>query len=226
MTYQIAIDGPAGSGKSTLANEIAKVLGFVHVDTGALYRTVGLYMFRHGIDPTDEVAVTNALADMHLQMCYENGVQKMYLGEEEVSAQIRTKEISVYASKVSAIGAVRAYLLQTQQDFASCHNVVMDGRDIGTVILPHAQVKLFLTTTPEECAKRRYLEFLAQGKSTTYEEVLEDQRKRDYADATRATAPLKPAPDAVLFDTTALDIPGATAAALAIIAEKQKVLSV
>lgn len=199
----IAIDGPSGAGKSTLAKLIAGELGFLYVDTGAIYRTVGLYAHKNGVDPKDAPAVTALLDTIQIEMKYgEDGLQHMYLNGEDVTTQIRQHEISAYASAVSAIPEVRAFLLDMQRSFARTNDVVMDGRDIGTVVLPDAQVKLFLTAEPEDRARRRYEELLARGQQADYETVLKDLNQRDYNDSHRATAPLRQAEDALLLDTT------------------------
>lgn len=202
----IAIDGPAGAGKSTLARRLAADLQLVYVDTGAMYRTIGLYMARCGVDLADSAAVEAKLPEIGLELRYENGVQKMILNGEDVSREIRTEQASANASRVSAIPAVRAFLLDTQRDLARKCSVIMDGRDIGTVILPNADLKIFLTASPEERANRRYAEQMARGEAVSYEEILREIKERDVRDTTRATAPLKPAEDAVLLDTTGHDL--------------------
>lgn len=198
----IAIDGPAGAGKSTLARKLAADLQLVYVDTGAMYRTIGLYMTRCGVDLTDSAAVEARLPEIDLELRYVAGTQCMILNGEDVSRAIRTEEASVNASKVSAIPAVRAFLLETQRGLARKCSVIMDGRDIGTVILPNADLKIFLTASAEERAKRRYTEQVERGEKVSYEEILREIRERDIRDTTRATAPLKPAEDAVTLDTT------------------------
>ena len=199
---QIAIDGPSGAGKSTVAKALAAKLGIIYVDTGALYRTVGYYVRSKDVDPKDAKGVEALLGDVHVDLKYENGTQVVYLNGENLGDRIRTPEMSMYASAVSAIPAVRAFLLHTQQDIANRHSVIMDGRDIGTVILPDADVKIFLTASNECRAKRRYDELVAKGIQTTYEEVLADMNARDEADSTRDVAPCVPAPDAVTFDNS------------------------
>lgn len=199
----IAIDGPAGAGKSTLAKKIAGSLGYLYVDTGAIYRTVGLYTRNHNVDPKDAAAVTALLNSIQIEMNYgDDGLQHMYLNGEDVTQAIRQHEISSYASDVSAIPQVRAFLLDMQRNMAKSNNVVMDGRDIGTVVLPDADVKIFLTASPEERAQRRYEELLQRGQQADYETVLKDLLERDYNDSHRASAPLRQAEDAVLADTT------------------------
>lgn len=204
MKFQsIAIDGPSGAGKSTLAKMVAEKLGFLYVDTGAIYRTVGLYARKSEVEPTDAPAVIGLLDSIQIEMNYgEDGLQHMYLNGEDVTTQIRQHEISAYASAVSAIPEVRAFLLEMQRDLARTHNVVMDGRDIGTVVLPDATVKLFLTADVEDRARRRYEELLARGQQADYETVLNDVKVRDHNDTTRASAPLRQAEDAVLLNTT------------------------
>lgn len=213
----IALDGPSGAGKSSLAKEIAKRLGIVYLDTGALYRTVGLYAKMRGVDPKDESAVAPILSDLDIDVKIENGAQQVYLNGECVGDSIRTPEMSMYASAVSALPTVRAFLLETQRAFARRSSVIMDGRDIGTVVLPDADVKIFLTASDEVRAKRRLLELQEKGQNVTFEEVLADMRARDLADSTRAAAPLKKADDAVLLDNGALDFEGTVIAALDII---------
>lgn len=219
--YSVAIDGPSGAGKSTLAKAAAAALGICYVDTGAIYRTIGYGVYRRGIDPSDAGAVAAVLPDMQLEMRYDQaGLQRMMLAGEDVTDQIRLPEMSKYASKVSAIPAVRDFLLELQQEQARRHSVIMDGRDIGTVVLPDATVKIFLTATPEARATRRWKEYQAKGIDTPYEEVLADVKQRDYQDTHRAAAPLKQAEDAVLLDTSELDFEQSLAAMKEIIAAK------
>ena len=217
---KIAIDGPSGAGKSSLARAIARELGIVYVDTGALYRTVGLFVRRANVDPKDAEGVIACLPQIDLKMTYENGEQIIRLCGEPVGESIRTPEISMCASAVSAIPAVRSFLLETQRRIARETGVVMDGRDIGTVILPDAEVKIFLIASPEARAKRRTLELAAKGVKTTYEEVLADMQERDKNDSTRAVAPAVPAEDAVMLDNSDLTPEGTLARALAIVREK------
>ncbi|MBQ8495150.1 MAG: (d)CMP kinase [Clostridia bacterium] len=198
----IAIDGPAGAGKSTIAKRLAAELHFVYVDTGALYRTVGLAALRRGIDPTDVEGVESLLPSICVELTYIDDTQRVLLDGEDVSELIRTPEVSMAASAVSAMPAVRKFLFHLQREIASSHNVIMDGRDIGTVVLPHAQVKIFLSASAEDRARRRYDEMLAKGMEAVYEDVLEDMKQRDYNDSHRAAAPLKPADDAIMVDTT------------------------
>ena len=219
-TIKIAIDGPSGSGKSTLAKGLAKELGYVYVDTGAIYRTVGLFAKRNSIDPHDEEAISARFADIDISLKWEDGAQKIFLSDEDVSELIRTPEASMYASAVSALPKVRAFLLDMQRSFAKKSNVIMDGRDIGTVILPDAQVKIFMQAHPEERARRRMLELNAKGKNVTFEEVYADMVLRDKNDSSREVAPCVPAKDAVVFDNTGLDIPQTVKKALEMIKEK------
>lgn len=203
----IAIDGPSGAGKSTIAKALAQELGFLYVDTGAIYRTVGLEVFRRGADPSDETAVAAILPQLEISMSYgADGLQHMYLGGEDVTEAIRRHEISDYASKVSAIPAVRAYLLEMQRKLAREHDVIMDGRDIGTVVLPEADLKVFLTAAAEDRANRRFLELRQRGQNTDFDVVLRDVIQRDRQDMQREIAPLRQAADAVLVDTTGIDL--------------------
>ncbi len=202
-TRAIAIDGPSGAGKSTLARYAAKELGFLYVDTGAIYRTLALFALRQGVDPADANAVTALLPQVHISLTYgEDGLQHMSLQGEDVTEDIRRHAVSAAASQVSAIPAVRDYLLETQRRLAREHDVVMDGRDIGTVVLPQAQVKIFLTATPEDRAQRRYEELLRRGQSPEYDQVLQDVKDRDFRDTHRAAAPLRQGEDALFLDTT------------------------
>ncbi len=204
----VAMDGPVGAGKSSVARECAKRLGFIYVDTGALYRACGLFCKREGIEiiPENEGRIEAAIkGGLTLEIKLLEGVQHVFMNGEDVSEEIRLPEISMAASAVSAIPAVRRFLLDTQRSVAAENNVIMDGRDIGTVILPNAQVKIFITAKPEIRAKRRYDELVAKNTPTTFEEVLSDLMKRDYNDSHRAEAPLKQAEDAVLLDTSELD---------------------
>ena len=199
----VAIDGPSGAGKSTLARAAAAELGFLYVDTGAIYRTVGYYAYTKGADPSDAAAVEALLPEIHVELTYgEDGLQHMLLNGADVTREIRLPEISMYASRVSAIPAVRAFLLEMQREMARRYDVIMDGRDIGTVVLPEADVKLFLTASPEDRAMRRFLELQQRGTPQDYETLLREIRDRDENDASRAAAPLRPAEDAVRLDTT------------------------
>jgi len=210
----IAIDGPAGAGKSTMARAVAKELGYVYVDTGAIYRTVGYYVDLCGIGPRDVDGVTRLIDEVNIEIRYdENGVQQMILNGKDVSGEIRTQRMSDYASKLSTLQVVRDFLLDVQRDMARHNNVVMDGRDIGTVVLPDAQVKIFLTASAEVRANRRLLELQQKGdKKATYEKVLKEIKERDDRDMNRPIAPLKPAADSVLLDTSELNIEQAVAA--------------
>lgn len=198
----IAIDGPAGAGKSTIAKAVSKALGFIYVDTGALYRAVGYYVTKNGVSASDESGVTNLLSQINVELKFVNAEQRVFLNGEDVSPFIRTPEISMAASAVSAIPSVRQFLFETQRKIARENNVVMDGRDIGTVVLPNADVKIFLTASPEERARRRYDELVQKGETVNYDDVLKDVITRDYNDSHRAIAPLKQADDATLIDTT------------------------
>ena len=220
MNFKIALDGPSGAGKSSLAKLIASRLGILYVDTGAMYRSIGLYMQMHGIDPSDEEKVLSALPTVSLDIRFENGEQRIYLCGEFVGDRIRTPEISMYASRVSAIGGVRAYLLDAQRSLAKENSVIMDGRDIGTVIFPDAEVKIFLTASAEARARRRLIELCAKGIQTTYEDVLGDMQKRDKNDREREIAPAVAATDAVILDNSDLTVDGTVDAAIAIIEEK------
>ncbi|MGN0650404.1 MAG: (d)CMP kinase [Oscillospiraceae bacterium] len=201
----VAVDGPVGAGKSSIAREAAKRLGFIYVDTGALYRAIGLYCKRAGADLSSPDSVAQTSKGVTPVIRLVDGVQHIYLGDEDVSEEIRLPEISMAASAVSAVPQVRAALLDLQRDLARTSSVIMDGRDIGTVVLPDAAVKIFLTAAPEIRAKRRFDELCAKGVATTFEEVLADLNQRDYNDSHRASAPLKQADDAVLADTSQLD---------------------
>lgn len=198
----IAIDGPSGAGKSTLAKALAKKLGYIYVDTGALYRAIGLFVRRAGIFPDESEKIIAALPRVEVRLAYENGEQKVLLSGEDVSSLIRTNEISAYASKVSAIPEVRDFLLDLQRNMARENNVIMDGRDIGTVILPDADAKFFVTASEEARIRRRYEELKAKGQNVTMEEVAQSMRERDENDSTRKTAPAIPAADAVFIDNS------------------------
>ncbi len=203
----VAIDGPSGAGKSTIARKVAEVFSFIYVDTGAIYRTLGLAVRRRELDPRDAAAVVPILPELSIEIDYgADGAQRMLLDGEDVSSLIRTPEMSMYASAVSALPAVRAYLLDMQRAFAEKMSVVMDGRDIGTVVLPQAGLKIFLTASAEARAERRHRELLEKGQSVSYEEVYADMLERDHNDSTRAAAPLKPAEEAVFVDTTELSL--------------------
>ena len=220
MSVNIAIDGPAGAGKSTLARKAAEKLGYIYVDTGALYRTVGLYSIRKGYDTKDAEKVISTLDDIDIKLGFTDEGQRVYLNGEDVSDAIRTPEASMGASNVSAIPKVREFLFDLQKDIAKNNNCLMDGRDIGTVVLPDAQVKIFLTASPETRAKRRYDELVAKGSDVTFQEVLDDLIKRDYQDTHREVAPLKAADDAEILDTSPLTFDESLDAILAVIAKK------
>lgn len=202
----VAIDGPSGAGKSSMARRLAAELGYTYVDTGAMYRAVGLYALRAGKDPADNAAVEALLPQVHLDILLKDGTQHVLLNGEDVSAAIRAEEVGMAASAVGANPAVRAFLLDTQRSLAKSRDVLMDGRDIGTVVLPDATVKIFLTASPEARAQRRFAELQAKGEQADFETVLADIRRRDDQDTHRAAAPLRQAEDAVLVDTSELDI--------------------
>ncbi|MBR5438338.1 MAG: (d)CMP kinase [Clostridia bacterium] len=203
----VAIDGPAGAGKSTISKAAAAELGYIYIDTGALYRTVGINALRHGVDTKDAAAVIATLTDeLNIELKFIDGEQRMFLNGDDVSKEIRTPEASMAASAVSAVPEVRSYLFDLQKNLAKSNNCIMDGRDIGTVVLPEADVKIFLTASPEARAKRRYIELLEKGMDAKYEDVLADMIERDYNDSHRAIAPLKQADDAVLADTSDIDL--------------------
>ncbi|MDE6841356.1 MAG: (d)CMP kinase [Oscillospiraceae bacterium] len=208
MSYRsIAIDGPSGAGKSTLAKRLAQELGFLYVDTGAIYRTVGLAARSRGADPDREAEVAAVLPQLAITMGYgEDGLQHMFLDGQDVTAAIRENEISAWASKVAALPAVREFLLEMQRRTAREHDVIMDGRDIGTVVLPQADVKIFLTAAPEARAQRRFRELLERGQQADFDQVLREVVERDRRDTQRETAPLRQAEDAVLAETTGLDL--------------------
>ena len=217
----IAIDGPSGAGKSTLAKEISSKLGYLYVDTGAIYRTIGYYVLTQGIEPTDAAAVTAVLPQVQIRMSYEaDGLQHMYLNGRDVTGEIRLPEVSRYASDVSAHPPVRSFLLEMQRQLARENSVIMDGRDIGTVVLPDADVKIFLTATPEARARRRWKELEQRGTPQPYETVLADIQTRDYNDMNRAIAPLRQADDAGLLDTTEMNFRESMEAILELIKEK------
>ncbi len=216
-TYKIALDGPSGSGKSTLAKNLAGKYGFVYIDTGALYRTIGLFVCEKGIASDDASAVVSVLPEIKIEMKLENGGGVVYLGGRRIGDEIRTPVISKYASDVSKIPEVRAFLLETQRSIARENNVIMDGRDIGTVILPDAQVKMFVTASIEARAKRRYAELCEKGVETTYDEVLADMKWRDANDSNRDIAPAVPAPDAIMFDNSGLTVEETVESAMRII---------
>lgn len=221
MPTAVALDGPAGAGKSSIAKRAAKELGFIYVDTGALYRTIGLAACRAGVEPVDSPEVDALLEKITVELTFnDKGEQVVLLNGEDVSGEIRTPEASMTASKISAIPNVRAYLLDLQRDMAKTNDIIMDGRDIGTVVLPDAQVKIFLTASPEARAGRRYKELIEKGMSVKYEDILSDVIERDYNDTHRKTAPLKAAEDSVTVDTTELDFEQSVNAIISVIKEK------
>lgn len=216
----VAIDGPAGAGKSTLARRLAAELGYIYVDTGAMFRTIGLYALRAGKDPKDNEAVNVLLPEISLKFAFIEGEQHIYLNGEDVSTAIRTEEVGMAASAVGANPEVRAFLLGMQRDMAKTQDVLMDGRDIGTVVLPDATVKIFLTASPEARATRRWKEYQQKGVEVSYEEVLADVRQRDYQDTHRAAAPLRQADDAQLLDTSEMNFEQSLEAMKKMIVEK------
>ncbi len=220
-TIRVAVDGPSGAGKSTLARAAAAALGFLYVDTGAIYRTVGLFIRDRGVDLGEEAAVGAALPSLRVELRYdEAGRQRMFLNGRDVSGEIRLPEISRYASAVSALPVVRAYLMETQRELARKNSVVMDGRDIGTVVLPDAEVKVFLTASAAVRAERRCRELAERGTPQPFDEVLRDIEDRDFRDTHREAAPLRRAEDAALLDTSALDFRQSLEALLGIIRER------
>ena len=216
----VAIDGPAGAGKSTLARRLAAELGYIYVDTGAMFRTIGLYALRAGKDPKDNEAVNALLPEISLKFAFIGGEQHIYLNGEDVSTAIRTEAAGMAASAVGANPEVRAFLLGMQRDMAKTQDVLMDGRDIGTVVLPDATVKIFLTASPEARATRRWKEYQQKGVEVSYEEVLADVRQRDYQDTHRAVAPLRQADDAQLLDTSEMNFEQSLEAMKKMIVEK------
>ena len=218
--YSIAIDGPSGAGKSTIAKAAAKELGFVYLDTGAIYRTVAWHITMMGIGPKDTDHVPMLLDDANIRIDFQPDGQHMILNGKDITQEIRTPEIASVASQAAAQPSVREFLLDMQRDLAKTHNIIMDGRDIGTVVLPDASVKIYLTATPEARAMRRYQEYLEKGQKASYEEVLADQKKRDYDDSHRKIVPLKQAKDAVLVDTTEMGLQESIDYCVALIREK------
>lgn len=216
----VAIDGPAGAGKSTVARGAAAKLGFIYVDTGALYRAVGVYALGKGLDTKDAESVSSVLPEITVELKFIDGVQHVFLNGKDVSVEIRTPDASMAASNVSAIPAVRSFLFDLQRDIASKNNCIMDGRDIGTVVLPHAQVKIFLTADPEERAMRRYKELIVKDPDVKYDDVLADLKVRDYQDSHREIAPLKPAEDSVVYNTTGNTLEESVEDVISIIKEK------
>ncbi|MBE6972218.1 MAG: (d)CMP kinase [Ruminococcaceae bacterium] len=219
--YSVAVDGPSGAGKSTLSKAVAAELGIVYVDTGAIYRTIGYYVFSKNIDPKDAAAVIAVLPQLEIEMRYaDDGLQHMYLNGQDVTKEIRLPQISMYASNVSAIPEVRTFLLEMQREMARRSCVIMDGRDIGTVVLPDAEVKIFLTADVEVRAQRRWEELRQRGTERPYKEVLREMEERDFNDSHRAAAPLKQADDAVLVETSVLGFEESKAKMLQVIREK------
>ena len=216
----VAIDGPAGAGKSTVSRAAAKEIGYIYVDTGALYRAVGVNALRIGADTKNAEQVAASLSGISVDLAFENGEQRVLLNGEDVSLEIRPPQASMAASDVSAVPQVRDFLFDLQKNIAAANNCIMDGRDIGTVVLPDAQVKIFLTASPEERAARRYKELVEKGSSVNYKDVLEDLIKRDYNDSHRAVAPLKPAEDSVILDTTGFTLEKSVNEIIRIIKEK------
>ena len=217
---QIAIDGPGGAGKSTISKAVAAKLGIVYVDTGALYRTVGYYVRSKEVDPHDREGVGALLGEISIEVRYVDGAQHVFLNGEDLGDKIRTPEMSMYASAVSAIPSVRAFLLETQKEIARKNSVIMDGRDIGTVILPNADCKIFLTASAECRAKRRYDELIAKGQTVSLEDVLREMNERDNQDSTREIAPAKAAPDAIVLDNSGLNLEESVDAVIALVKEK------
>lgn len=216
----IAIDGPSGAGKSTIARLVAARLGFMYIDTGALYRSVGVAALKRGFDPGDEKKVEQMLPTIRVTLGFVDGIQHVYVNDEDVSVQIRLPEASMAASAVSALPAVRRFLFGLQQDLAASHNCVMDGRDIGTVVLPDAEVKIFLTASPEVRAQRRYRELIEKGNEVNFDALLKEIIQRDYNDSHRAVAPLKKADDAVEIDSSEMTLDEVTEQILAIVHQK------
>lgn len=220
MRINIAIDGPAGAGKSTIAKTVSKELGYIYVDTGALYRTVGLNALRQGKNTREEAEVVPTLEGLEVSLRFVNGEQRVFLGDEDVSEAIRQNEVSMAASNVSAIPKVREFLFGLQRDIAEKNNCIMDGRDIGTVVLPNAKIKIYLTASAEARADRRFKELTEKGQSVNYDDILREIELRDYQDTHREIAPLKKADDAVLVDTTELDLQGSIEYMLKVIKER------
>ena len=218
--FSVAIDGPSGAGKSTISKAAAKVLGFVYLDTGAIYRTVAWHITMMGIGPKDTDHVPMLLDDANIEISFQEDGQHMILNGMDITGEIRTPEISAIASKVAAMPAVRDFLLDLQRDLAKKHNIIMDGRDIGTVVLPNASLKIYLTASAEERARRRHEEYLQKGQKSVYEEVLADQKKRDHDDMTRKIAPLKQAKDAILLDTTGMSFEASVEKVISLMKEK------
>lgn len=219
--FNIAIDGPAGAGKSSIAKEAARRLGFIYVDTGALYRTVALNAIRNNVSLNDPAAIAKTLPNAKISLAFADGTQRVMLNGEDVSEQIRTPDVSAGASKVSAVPAVRQYLFDLQNNLAAENDCLMDGRDIGTVVLPNAQLKVFLTASPEERARRRWNQLKEAGTEADYDEILKDVNQRDYQDTHREIAPLKQADDAILLDTTHMNFEEVVAELLRLTEERR-----
>ena len=218
--FNVAIDGPSGAGKSSVSKEAAKRMGFIHIDTGALYRSLAYSAIKNKININDEISLKNMLNMTKINIEFQDGVQNVILNGENVNDKIRTEEVSRGASDISKIPMIRAFLLDLQRDLARENNVVMDGRDIGTVVLPNADVKIFITASPEQRAERRYKELLAKGEKVVYNDILEKLIYRDHQDTHREIAPLKPCDDAVIIDTSDLDFSQSVNAVLDVIREK------
>ncbi len=219
-TYKIAVDGPSGAGKSTISRIVAGKLGFIYVDTGALYRAAALYVLKTGIHTADEASIVACLDSLKVTLAFSGGVQHVFLNGEDVSQKIRTPEVSMAASAVSAVPEVRKFLFNLQRTLADENNCIMDGRDIGTVVLPDAQIKIFLTASAEDRAKRRYDELVAKGVDVKYEDVLKDVNARDYNDSHREIAPLKPSEDSIMVDTTGNTLEQSVEMIISVIKEK------
>lgn len=222
MAFNIAIDGPAGAGKSTIAKKVAKKLSYIYVDTGAMFRAMALYCIRNGVNKEDEAAVSAACEQIEVSISYENGEQQVLLNGENVNGFIRTEEVGNTASSISVYGKVREKLLELQRRLAASQNVIMDGRDIGTCVLPNAQVKIYLTASVETRGKRRFLELQEKGQECNLEEICEDIRDRDYRDMHREIAPLKQAEDAVLVDSSHMTIEEVVETILELVKQAQK----
>lgn len=218
----IAIDGPAGAGKSTIAKAVAKRLGIIYLDTGAMYRSVAYYVLKHGVSVSDEKSVQGILGGLEMDIRYEDGAQQIYVCGENVTPYLREPHMSKAASDVSALPAVRYKMVELQREFAASHDVVLDGRDIGTFVLPEANCKFYMTASPEERAERRHKELVEKGSACTFKEVLDDINKRDYNDSHRAVAPLRQADDAVYIDTTGMTPEEVTELVVRTVSEKRK----
>lgn len=218
--YAVAIDGPAGAGKSTISRVVAKAIGFLYVDTGALYRAVAYDILQNQMDPADQKSVSGRLSAIEVHFGYEGSEQQVYLNGKNVTDKLRTPQVSAAASSVSAIADVRRFLFSQQQDIARENNIIMDGRDIGTVVLPNAQVKIYLTATAEERARRRFEELRQKGETVDFQHVLADLKKRDENDMNREVSPLRQAPDAIVVDTSQMDFAQSVQAILTIIEKK------